>query len=467
MFKAALLAFPFFLLSATLSPSRNKTPNAGACNDLLNRLEDQWQFGNFGANAIGKVQHEKNKMILSTKNTRHCFFESDSYSFTYQQLPFPYDDCSRQAVTVKIDRFPFGSAGIMMRSDSRLGAANVHLEASATGEILLFYRKKDGESTAYTHIVNLSFPVELKLVRQGTSFTGYYKDKAGEWVKGSSVMADAGMEPLVGFYACSGETSQIGYSGEANGHMDATFYDWTFDYHDNYIPAEKNFTDTMPIAAGTLLRDNFNDGSLSNAPASITNPVWNGIQYGNLPYDEAGGRYWRKTGDGIFYLGDKKWADYEVSIDLAFDAGSKLPNEFMMQLRYQNIAVYAKMARCYAVALRNGNKLFFEKYEGGQVAFSRAVAIPDYFNGTKHRLRVRLLDRDYEVYYDDKQVIAGTDTVRPVTYGNISLKFTNTAMNIDNLEVHKIDDPVNGTTDNYLQDYFDTPIPAFLKKYGF
>jgi hypothetical protein len=222
----------------------------------------------------------------------------------------------------------------------------------------------------------------------------------------------------------------------------------------------------MPVKEGTLLRDNFDDGSLSNKPASMINPVWEGIQFGNLPQDKAGGRYWRKTGDGTYYLGNKKWADYQVSIDLTFDSARRKSSEFQLQLRYQNISVYAAMLKYYAVVFRDG-KLFFEKYELGSVSSSKAVTVPSYTDGAKHTLSVKLLDRNYEVYFDGKKLVEGADVERPVTYGNICLKFTNVAMNIDNLEVVQVKDPVNADTDNYLQDYYDTPLPAYLKKYGY
>jgi hypothetical protein len=428
--------------------------------------KEQWEFGNFGANAGGKMKLEKGKLSINTQRTRHAFDEADSYSFAWQKQPFPYDDCSKSTISVKIEKFTIGSAGIMMRSGIKPGTANAHLEASATGDVLLFYRKADGEATGYMRIASLTFPMELKLVRQGTVFTGYYKNEKGEWLKGGSVIAGVSADPIVGFYACSGSNSQIGYSDEPNENMDVSFTNWNLTYEENFIPAEKDYKDKMPVKPGTLLRDNFDDGSLSNTPATLTNPVWDGIKFGNLPVDKNGGRYWRKTGDGTFYLGNKKWADYQVGIDVTFDATSNPASEFAMQLRYQNIPVYA-LPKYYIVAFRDGNKLVFEKFEQGAVSFTKSVTIPRYFDGIKHTIMVKLLDRNYEVYYDNKQLISGVDTEKAITYGNICLKFTNVTMNIDNLEVLKIDDPINGVADNYLQDYYDTPLPSYLKKYGF
>ncbi|MDD4920851.1 MAG: hypothetical protein PHS30_00070 [Bacteroidales bacterium] len=461
------MIFLVFSLAVCMSVSGQAIvpPEKGLNKDALKT--NQWEFENFGAKASGTVKYENQKMTISTQKTRNCFFESDAYSFAYQKQSFPYDDCSKSTVTVKIGKFSMGSAGIMMRSSRLLGASNAHLETNATGDLFLFCRKNDDASTSYSRIANLPFPMEIKLVRQGNVFTGYYKDGTGNWIKGASAIAEVGPESYIGFYACSGSESQIGYETEANTAGNVSFYDWTSDYEENYIPAEKNFVDRMPVKEGTMLRDNFDDGSLSNLPKSITNPVWAGIKSGMLPYDKAGGRYWRKVGDGLFTFGDKKWADYQVALDLSFDKASILPNEFLMQLRYQNISIYSKMLRYYAVGLRDGNKVFFEKYESGNVTLSKVITISSYFDETKHNLKVRLLDRKYEVYYDGKLIIEGEDLVKPITYGNITLKFTNAAMNIDNLEVLRIEDPINGSTDNYLQDYFDTPAPAFLKKYGY
>lgn len=429
---------------------------------------DQWEFASYGAGARGSAKQESNKLTILTANTAHAYFETDSYSFASQPQAFPYDDCSRLSVSVKIDKFNLGSAGIMMRSSSALGAANAHLETSVTGDLLLFYRPGDDEQTLYTRIATLKFPMEIRLIRQGSVFTPYYKNEQDVWVKGNSVIANVGTRSLIGFYGCSGSEEQIGYSQQEASARTAniTFHDWDIKYEEHYTPAEENFKDKMPVKEGTLLRDNFNDGSLSNLPASITNPVWTGIKYGDMPKDPAGGRYWHKTGDGTFYIGNKKWADYQVGIDLSFDAASKPTSEFLMQLRYQNISVYGA-PKFYVVALRGGNKLFFEKYESGTLIFSKPVDLPAYFDGKNHRLSVKFLDRDYEVRYDDKAVLSGSDTERPITYGNICLKFTDVDINMDNLEILKVNDPINGDTDNYLQDYYDKPIPDFLKKYGY
>lgn len=246
--------------------------------------------------------------------------------------------------------------------------------------------------------------------------------------------------------------------------MEVSFRNWDVNYEENYIPAEQDFIDNTPVKTGTLLRDNFADGSLVNEPASMINPIWEGIKYAELPIDQDGKRYWKKRGDGTYFVGNKKWADYEVNLNFSFDENITATSEFMLQVRYQHISVYEKLLKYYGISFRNGNKLYFEKFEAANgIVFSKEATIPTYTDGVRHQLRVKFLDKDYEVYLDNTLMIKGVDESHPITYGRVALKFADTQMNIYQVEVLEVEDPINGNTDNYLLDYYDTPIPAYLK----
>ena len=86
-----------------------------------------------------------------------------------------HDDCSKSVITVKIDDIKKGSAGIMMRSTDSQSSANVHLEATATGDLFVFFRQQEGGSTSYRRVGYIGFPVEIRLTRQGNSFLSHYK----------------------------------------------------------------------------------------------------------------------------------------------------------------------------------------------------------------------------------------------------------------------------------------------------
>lgn len=426
-----------------------------------------WKFENFGSQAEGSVKIGKDEMTITTRNTRNAFFESDEYSFAYIEQPFLYDDCTRSVVSVTIDNVPIGSAGIMMRSGLRQDAANVHLEVTATGDLFVFFRRLDGTSTLYKRVGDVEFPVEIRLTRQGDTFLSHYKNKEEKWVKGPTVIAETGESQLIGFYACSGNENQIGYDVETLRSMKVTFRNWNVSCEDNYYPPEKDFADMESVAANTLLRENFADGSLSNEPESVVNPIWSGIRYAELPHASDGSRYWRKRGDGVYYLGDKKWADYEVSISLAYQGRAAEASELLVMARYQSIAVYDKLLRYYGVSLKKGNEIQFGKYKSGgnTVELLGRVSVPSFDDGRTHDLKIRFIDRQYEILWDGETVITGIDADDPITYGNIGMKFSDCDMAVYRIEVIKLDDPVNGWEDNYLLDYYDTPIPDYIKQY--
>ncbi len=60
-----------------------------------------------------------------------------------------------------------------------------------------------------------------------------------------------------------------------------------------------------------------------------------------------------------------------------------------------------------------------------------------------HELRIRVMDKDYEVLWDGESVIKGSDTKEPITYGNIGLKFTDCDINLYRIEVTEIKDEIN------------------------
>ena len=213
--------------------------------------QDEWRFASYGKAAKGSVTMDSNTLTIKTENTKNAFFESDEYSFVYKEQPFLHDDCSKSVITVKIDDIKKGSAGIMMRSTDSQSSANVHLEATATGDLFVFFRQQEGGSTSYRRVGYIGFPVEIRLTRQGNSFLSHYKNAADEWIKGPAVFVDLGETHLSGFYACSGNDNQIGYDVDSSRKMQVTFRDWTIENSDNFIPAEDNFVDKEPIAPNT------------------------------------------------------------------------------------------------------------------------------------------------------------------------------------------------------------------------
>ena len=92
------------------------------------------------------------------------------------------------------------------------------------------------------------------------------------------------------------------------------------------------------------------------------------------------------------------------------------------------------------------------------------MKVDSYNDGSMHELRIRVMDKDYEVLWDGESVIKGSDTKEPITYGKIGLKIKDCDINLYRIEVTEIKDENNGNLDNYLLDYYDTNIPDYIIK---
>ncbi|MCF3111249.1 hypothetical protein LL912_20855 [Niabella sp. CC-SYL272] len=405
---------------------------------------------------------------LQTRNTRHCYFESDKFSYCWQPQEFPYDECSRSSVEVTITTLNMGTAGIMMRADTSAGAANVHLEVNTSGEVLLFSRAEKDQSTSYKRLGKQSLPVTLRLTRNGNAFTGAFKSADGkrQWLDSGTVFSRIGAHQLIGFYGCSGSESERPSDAAVGPLMSARFTDWQSDYTENFISPEQHFKYPDAISKEILASENFDDGSLSNPPERPFNPLWKGIEYAYLPYDTAGGRYWAKSGSGFYTIGDDQWGDYELS--LAFAAQEKHQNfgNLEFRLRYCTSVLYPQMDQYFSVVIKEGNRFSFEKHRAGNIQLVKSLQVDELNDGRFHHLKVQLLDQSYQVFIDGRLLAAGKDTLQPITMGKVAFQFQNAAVKLDDVIVRSIPDPVNGVMDNLLQNYFSRPIPEYLKKYG-
>lgn len=76
----------------------------------------------------------------------------------------------------------YTTGGIMLRENDKAGAKNVMVRVTHNGGLVMTYRVAEDDSTAYISVPGtFAFPLQVKLSRDGDSFTGYYKDHLGKW----------------------------------------------------------------------------------------------------------------------------------------------------------------------------------------------------------------------------------------------------------------------------------------------
>ncbi len=108
-------------------------------------------------------------------------------------------------------------AGIMMRESTKAGAKSVSLLYSEKEGVRLFARAKDDDKTAISKPVKMPAPVRLKLVRSGTSFSGFVSSDGKEWTPvGEPVPVEMAPEITNGLGVCAG-------NADSSKHADAVF----------------------------------------------------------------------------------------------------------------------------------------------------------------------------------------------------------------------------------------------------
>jgi hypothetical protein len=94
---------------------------------------------------------------------------ADSFSYVYQ--PFTGDGSITATIRSLQNTSPFAKAGVMIRASTAPGAANVILDVKPDGGIEFMVRSTDGTSTQFISGTFATLPVNLQLVRQGSTIT--------------------------------------------------------------------------------------------------------------------------------------------------------------------------------------------------------------------------------------------------------------------------------------------------------
>lgn len=409
-----------------------------------------WTVDTYGG-AAGSIAASGSKYNLQSTGA-NVWGNADSFTFVSQEEESLYDECSSVTITGTIYSISDyenvnASAGLMFRDSEEAGAKNVMLRVLPNGGIRYTYRTADGGTTANTSGPTLTFPIELKLVRQGNIFTAYYK-QSGVWKLHKYVEVDMGTNVRAGIGAFSVTSNPI---TAEYGNLDIV-------NTSSYSPPVDGYVDPEPTASGLLLRDRFEDGSATNTPAAVNNPLWRGVRYACIVEDGAGNRAWVRDGsNGYAYAGSNAWTDYEASLDVKFDAASSGLNIAQLLVRSRQTAVYGNF--CYAAGISGGNKLVLEKLTAGESTTLGSVGIASVLDGQWRTIKIRALDNTLNVYLDGVLKLSYTDDLLPNLRGGIGIRTEESLVQLDNVIVTKVDDPLGGDFDNWVGGRFDRPAP--------
>lgn len=263
-------------------------------------------------------------------------------------------------------------------------------------------------------------------------------------------------------------------------------------------PTEK-LPDDLAAAGDALLYETFTDGNLypTEEQQSVTNPLWT-VRTGEavVKLDEAKkNRYLAVEidSDPLFVeTGDMKWTDYSMQAEFSFPEDTIKEEDNRVEFLVRERSAYVGGLGYYGVTLYNkfvdgfldGQYLMLESKNGltsswtgtkNSIIFvEKKLANADMISlGTTHTIKVDVFDNTITVYLDDMSapIIEYTDTrvggsrvQDPHLLGGIGLMVMKASVNIDNIVVRKLYDPLGGDYDNQIMGAYDQPIPEWIEK---
>ena len=146
-------------------------------------LPPPWQSQDVGATGqVGSSIYGSGTYTLRGAGS-DIWGSADAFQFGYQTLTGDGQIIAR--VTTVQNTSPFAKAGLMMRSSTAANAAHViiDLRPDAAGDIEFMSRATDGGPTSWISGSTQTPPTWLKLVRSGTTITGYKSVDGTAWTQ--------------------------------------------------------------------------------------------------------------------------------------------------------------------------------------------------------------------------------------------------------------------------------------------
>jgi regulation of enolase protein 1 (concanavalin A-like superfamily) len=135
---------------------------------------------------------------------------ADAFNFASQALGGDGQVVAR--LTAVQNTNAYAKAGVMIRDGSAAGAASVMLDVKPGGGTELLVRAATGAATSYAAGGSGTAPIWLKLVRAGSTFTGYSSSDGATWASIGSATVSMPAAVKAGLAVCSHNTAQLNAS---------------------------------------------------------------------------------------------------------------------------------------------------------------------------------------------------------------------------------------------------------------
>lgn len=406
------------------------------------------------------------------------------------------------------------SLGLMFRSGLENNDGHVFIQVRGH-RIMAVYRTQSGESTSVQYSNEITYPVQMRMHKQGNTVKLSYRCGTDEnWTnftygvglraKGPLYVGIAANSSSQSAYVC-GDFSTLTVKGIGTYDPNGGGTEEPEEPDDEFVEEDP------PVLPDTLLRETFTDGDFYNKPESNTNPIWNKPDNYEIVNIEGNRKWFKNFNDYEDFVGSQDWTDYMVSVELEFSEDCN-PDELnaknlvKLYARHMDIPMYGN--RDYYVAISAGYKIsigkrsyekndyktmgltlgtvdlrtvkdaegnfIFEAYAAGDTQHATNIynCLGD---GQTHTLALKAFDNVLTAYWDGIEVLQVTDNGESnksigeqiFAQGSVGISSQETSVYIDNLTVTKLEDVFGGDYDNEIEGNWNQPIPGYIEDWAY
>jgi len=193
--------------SGTLA-SVSATTSGVSSSATVNVVSSPWVSADVGTVAIAGSGYDSSGTFTINGEGSNISGTADQFHYIYRGLGGDGTIIAR--VASQQNTSTSAKAGIMIRESTDTGAAHAMMVATPAGTTVFGYRSATAGSTTTSSSSGHAVPVWLKLVRHGSTITGYYSTNGTTWTQQSSATVTlAGSTALVGLAVTSTNTSTL------------------------------------------------------------------------------------------------------------------------------------------------------------------------------------------------------------------------------------------------------------------
>jgi PKD repeat protein len=173
-------------------------------------LPSPWQNRDVGSTGQTGDASFANGVFTVSGSGADIWDTADAFQYVYQPLAGDGEIVSRVTSIQNTD--PFAKAGVMLRGTTDAGAVHVILDVRPDGNVEFMTRQSQGGTTTYLSGWIQAPPTWLRLVRTGSTVTGYVSLDGSGWMTVGSTSLTMPSTALAGLIVTSHDTAQVNTS---------------------------------------------------------------------------------------------------------------------------------------------------------------------------------------------------------------------------------------------------------------